>query len=457
MITGQDKIMKNLRFILLVAGVISLSSCGLYREYERPEMGFTDSLYRRLPETKDSISLAQMSWEDFFTDPMLREWITLGLQHNTDLNVARFKVEEAEASLMAARGAFLPGVSFNANGGIATPAGADFSTNLTASWEADIFGSLTNAKRKAAAALEQSVAYRQAVQTKLVATIANTYYTLLMLDEQLSISSRTMTTWEESIRTLEALKRAGKTNEAAVLQAKANKLGVEANILTLEKEILAIENSLCALVGIVPMPITRSTLADQELPETLSAGVPAELLSRRPDVRQAELALAQAFYSVNSAKASFYPNVKLSGALGWTVGGVAVDGGKMITDLVASLGQHIFNRGKFLAGRKTAESRYRQALYNFRQSLLDAGVEVNNALILWSTAKKRVEIDKKQILSLQAAVWNTQLLMKHGNASYLEVLTAQKNLLQVELGEVSDRYDEFQSVVNLYRALGGGY
>ena len=269
-ITGQDKIMKNLRFILLVAGVISLSSCGLYREYERPEVGFTDSLYRRMPETKDSMSLAQMSWEDFFTDPMLREWITLGLQHNADLNVARFKVEEAEASLMAARGAFLPGVSFNANGGIAAPSGADFSTNITASWEADIFGSLTNAKRKAAAALEQSVAYRQAVQTKLVATIANTYYTLLMLDEQLSVSQRTYENWKENIRTMEALKRAGKTNEAAVLQTKSNQLNVEGSMISLEQQIIEMENSLSSLLGIVPMTIRRGHLNEQNFPLELS-------------------------------------------------------------------------------------------------------------------------------------------------------------------------------------------
>jgi NodT family efflux transporter outer membrane factor (OMF) lipoprotein len=416
-------------------------------------MFWVDSLYRRIPASADTVSSASVSWDTFFTDSLLRSWIELGLKHNTDINVARFKVQEAEAALQAARWALLPGASFSLKGGLP----GTFSTSVNASWETDIFGSLRNASRKAEAAVKQSEAYKQAVQTQMVATIANSYYTLLMLDEQLAISKRTLGTWDENIRTLEALKRAGKTNEAAVMQAKANKFNVEANILTLEKEIMAVENSFCALLGTVPMHIERGRLIDQKMPESLYAGVPAELLSRRPDVKQAEMVLAQSFYDKNIAESAFYPTVSLSGALGWTVGGVAVDGGKMITDLVASLGQHIFNRGKFLAGRKSAESRYRQALYNFRQSLLDAGVEVNNALILWSTAKKRVEIDKKQILSLQAAVWNTQLLMKHGNANYLEVLSAQKNLLQAELTETSDRFDEIQSVVNLYHALGGGY
>ena len=446
---------KSNNILLIALTCILFSSCGLYRQYEREEMHFVDSLYRRMSPRSEGYSTGNISWESMFTDPFLQEWIQTGLDYNTDLHVARLKVQEAQASLLAARWALLPGADFNAQGGLP----GQFSASLGASWQTDIFGGLRNAKRRAQAALEQSEAYKQAVQTELVATIANSYYTLLMLDEQLSISTRTMTTWEESIRTLEALKRAGKTNEAAVLQAKANKLSVEANILTLEKEILAVENSLCALVGIVPMQITRSTLADQELPQTLSAGVPAELLSRRPDVRQAELALAQAFYNVNSARASFYPNLTLSGTLGWTTGNgnIVLDPGSLIANLIASLSQPVFGRGVNKARLQAAQAQYEQAGYLFRQSLLDAGVEVNNALTLWQTAKKRVELGKKQIVSLQAAVWNTQLLMKHGNADYLEVLTAQKNLLQAELTEASDRLDEIKSVINLYRALGGGY
>lgn len=443
------------RIIYIAIAALALSNCGLYKQYEREDMQFVDSLYRRMSVTQDSISTGSVAWDRIFTDPLLQDWIRDGLEYNTDLNVARLKVKEAEAALLAARWALLPGADFSAQGGLP----GQFSASVGASWQTDIFGGLRNAKRRAQVALEQSEAYRQAVQTQLVATIANSYYTLLMLDEQLSISTRTMNTWEESIRTLEALKRAGKTNEAAVLQAKANKLSVEANILTLEKEILAVENSFCALLGIVPMPVERSSMAMQELPETLSAGVPLDLLSRRPDVRQAELALAQAFYSVNSARASFYPNITLSGAIGWTTGNgnIALDPGSLIANFIAGLTQPVFGRGANKARLQAAQAQHEQAAYLFRQSLLDAGVEVNNALTMWQTAKKRVELDKKQVLNLQAAVWNTQLLMKHGNADYLEVLTAQKNLLQAELTEASDRFDEVQSVINLYQALGGGY
>ena len=403
----------------------------------------------------DSISTAAISWDKFFTDSLLKVWIERGLTYNSDLGIARQKVKEAEAALLAARWALLPGGSFSAQGGLP----GSFSATLNASWETDIFGSLRNGKKRAQAALEQSEVYENAVQTQLVAAIAESYYALLGLDEQLAISRRTLNTWEENIRTLDALKRAGKTNEAAVLQAKANKYSVEADVLTLEKNIMEMENSFCALIGVVPMPIERSTLADQMLPVELSAGVPAELLSRRPDVRQAELVLSQCHYSKNIARAAFYPNISLSGTLGWTTGNgnIVLDPGSLIANLLASLTQPVFGRGVNKARMMAVEAQYAQAAYSFRQCLLDAGVEVNNALTMWQTAQRRVEIVKKQIVSLKAAVWNTQLLMKHGNANYLEVLSAQKNLLQAELTETTDRLDEIRGVINLYHALGGGY
>lgn len=444
--------MKIIRYIFLVAGMLSLSSCGLYKEFERPETAFADSLYRRLPMSEDTSVIASLSWEDFFTDPVLKEWIQVGLDHNTDLNVARFRVEAAEATLTAARGAFLPGVNFGAEGGI-----GGFSTNVSASWEADIFGSLKNAKRKAAAALEQSVAYRQAVQTQLIATIANTYYTLLMLDEQLRVSQRTYENWTENIRTMEALKRAGKTNEAAVLQAKSNQLNVEGSILNLEKQIIETENSFASLLGIVPMTIRRSRLDEQFFPLELTQGIPAQMLSRRPDVKQAEMALAEAYYAVNQAKSAFYPKLNLSGLLGWTAAGASVDPGSFFTGLAASLSQPVFARRSLKANLKKAEAAQKEALYKFKQCVLDAGVEVNNSIVQWQTAQDMLEIDHKQVIHLQAAVWNTRLLMKHGLTNYLEVLTAQQTLLQAELAEASDKFAQIQGVINLYHALGGGY
>ena len=432
---------------------MSLSGCGVYKKYEREDLFFVDSLYRRLPDISDTTSIASLSWSEFFTDPILQEWIRLGIEHNTDYSIARLRVEQAQATLQAAKQALFPSASLSVGAGVYYPGNTNFrySVTPTFSWEADIFGKLANAKRGAAAALEQSVAYKQAVQAQLVATIAESYYKLLMLDKQLAINQRTLDTWEENIRTLEALKRAGKTNEAAVLQAKANRLDVQNSVYNLHQQIFEAENAFAALLGMVPSKIERGSIDVQtEMEHPLSGGVPAEILSNRPDVRQAEMALAQAFYAKNQARASFYPSVRLTGEFGFDPNG-------FITSLATSLLQPLYAQGANKAKLRRAEAEQKIALYEFRQSLLDAGVEVNNALIAVKTAGSRVKIDQKQIVHLQAAVWNTQLLMKHGNTNYLEVLTAQQKLLQAELAEVSDRFEEIRNVINLYHALGGGY
>lgn len=443
------------RTVLIAAAVLTLGSCGLYTKYERPDVSFADSLYRRFPSDADTNSLAKLSWTDLFTDPILQNWIRLGIDNNTDLNVARQRIEIAKASLVSAKWALLPGASGSVSGG--TP--GNVTVGVDVSWEADIFGKLRNTKKSAAAALEESIAYKQAVQSLLVATIAGYYYNLLMLDEKLNTSRHTMNNWEENIRTMEALKRAGKTTEAAVLQAKANKLKIEASVYSLEQTIMEVENEFSALLGIVPMKITRSSLDGQTFPEELCEGVPVQLLSRRPDIRQAEQVLIQKFYLTNAARAAFYPNLTLSGSLGWTngAGAMVVNPAGLIAGVVGSLVQPIFSRGANKARLKSAQAEQEIALYQFRQAILDAGVNVNDALAKWQTARKRLEVDKRQVIHLRAAVWNTKLLMKRGSTNYLEVLTAQQNLLDAELTEITDTYDKIISVISLYRAIGGGY
>ena len=395
--------------IILLLTIVTMNSCALYKDYERQEIDFVDSLYNRIPTADDYESIASLTWKELFSDTLLQNLIELGLENNTNLEIA---------------------------------------------WEIDAFGRLHNTKKGTQAALEATKSYQQAVQTQLVATIADSYFTLLMLDEQLEISKRTQKTWEENIRTLEALKRAGKTNEAAVLQAKANKVNVEASILTLKKQIIEQENSLSALLGLVPQEFERNELSEQIFPDTLLMGLPLSSLVNRPDVRQAEYKLVEAFYATNVARSYFYPTITLSGSAGWS--GVSGNPGDWIFNAVGSLMQPIFNQGKNKARMKISESQRQEALLNFKQTLLDAGTEANNALISWQTARKRLDSDKLQIVYLKGAVLNTQLLMKNGQADYLEVLTAQKNLLQAELTETNDRYIEIQSVIMLYHALGGG-
>ena len=440
-----------------------LSGCHIYRTYERPELSGVDSLYRVPAMTEDTMSLADFSWKELFTDTVLQQLIEKGIANNTDLNIARLKVREAEALLTSSKLAYLPSVSLTPQGTIKSIEGNSptktYNLAASADWELDIFGRLTNAKREAKAVLEQSQAYKQAVQTQLIATIANSYYTLLMLDKQLDISKRTAEIWAENLRVMKALKKAGQTTEMAVAQIEASKLSVDASLLSLEQQITEVENSLSSLLGVVPQRIDRLTFDMQSFPDTLSVGVPLRLLQRRPDVRQSEAALAEAFYTTNRAYSAFYPAITLSGSAGWTnaAGAIISNPGEWLFSAVGSLVQPLFNRGQNIANLKVAKARQEEALLTFRQTLLNAGTEVNDALLQWQVARRRLDLDRQQIISLQSAVRSSELLMRHSSQNYLEVLTARQTLLDAELSAVSDRFEEIQGVINLYHALGGGY
>lgn len=450
-----------MRHILLTGiAALLLASCGVYKPYSRPETE-TDGLYRDTVAAADTSTLAALSWRELFTDPNLQVLIEQGLQHNPDLGIARLQVKEAEAVLMNARLSYLPSLSLSPEGGVSRYDGNTVKTyNLaaSASWELDIFGKTTNAKRGAREALEGSRDYAQAVQTQLIATIADSYYTLLMLDRQLEIGEQTLQSWSGSVRTLEALKKAGQTNDAAVLQARANRMQLEASVVSVRKSIAETENALSALLALPPQEIPRGTLEESVFPERLSTGVPLLLLSNRPDVRQAEHSLAQSFYNTNAARAAFYPSLTLSGTVGWTNngGGVVLNPGKWLANAIGSLTQPLFNKGTNIANLRIAKARQEEAALRFRQSLLDAGKEVNNALSQWQAARQRIGIGTRQVATLQEAVRKTELLMRHSSTSYLEVLTAQQSLLSAEQTQAQDRFDEIQGVINLYHALGGG-
>lgn len=450
--------MKKLLIYIITAAI--LSGCSVYRKYDRPEIAAPES-YRGV-NTTDTTTLASLSWRELFTDLQLQCLIDSAIANNTDLSVARLKVKETEAALLNARLSYLPAVGLNAEGGLSKFDGTTAKTytlGANASWEIDIYGKMTNAKRGAVAALEGSEAYRQAVQSQLVATVAESYYTLSMLDAQLKVNEETLETWRKTVRTMEALKKAGMSNEAAVLQSKANVLSLESAQLALKKSIAETENSLYALVGMTGYPeISRGVLTGASFPETLSTGVPLQLLGNRPDVRQAERNLAQAFYATNSARAAFYPSLTLSGTLGWTNngGGIVANPGQWLLNAIGSLTQPLFNRGANIANLRIAEAQQEEAKLMFRQSLLDAGKEVNDALTAWQTANGQIVIADNQVETLKEAVRKTELLMRHSPTTYLEVLTAQQSLLNAELTALQSRFDRIRSIISLYHALGGG-
>lgn len=445
---------------IFILSTLMLTGCGTYSRYHRAGIR-TENLYWNLSVDIDTINIASMSWREMFTDRELQSLIEAGLEQNTDLNVARLRVEAAEAALMTAKLSYLPSLGINAEGGGSRYDGATaktYNVGATASWELDIFGKFTAAKRGAVVAWQGSRDYQQAVQTQLIATIADSYYTLALLDEQMSINNRTLENWRATVRTLEALKKVGKANEAGVLQAKANVMQLESSQLAICKSVSETENALSAILAMPSQPIERSSLDEASFPDTISIGVPLQLLSNRPDVRQAEMELAQAFYATHVARSAFYPNITLSGTLGWTNngGGAITNPGQWLFNAIGSLTQPLFNRGTNIANLKIAQTKQEEAKLLFQQSLLNAGKEVNDALTTWQTAKSQYEINTRQVETLREAVRKTELLMSHSSTSYLEVLTTQQSLLSAEQAQAQDRFGEIQGIINLYHALGGG-
>lgn len=450
------------KIILMSAAALILSSCGIYKKYQ-PATSVPEGLYgSELSEATDTASFGNLSWREVFTDPYLRTLIDSALVRNTDMQTAHLKVQEAEAALLSARLAYVPSLNFTPQGTVSSfdgnKAAQTYSVPVSASWEIDVFGKLTNAKRRAQAGWELSKEYEQAVKTQLVAGVANTYYTLLMLDAQYEIAVATEAAWKESVAATRAMKNAGMVTEAALAQTEATYYGIRTTVLDLKEQINQAQNTLCLLLADVPHSIERGKLEDQQLPESFSVGIPLQMLSNRPDVRSAELALAQSFYSTNIARAAFYPSITLGGSAGWTnsAGSMIVNPGKFLASAVASLTQPIFNRGLNNAQLRIARAQQEEARLSFELALLNAGVEVNEALVQYQTARDKSTYYEKQVASLETAAKSTQLLMQHGNTTYLEVLTAQQTLLNARLTQVANRVTEIQGVITLYHALGGG-
>ena len=449
------------KIIVLTTATALLSSCGIYTKYQ-PAETTPDNLYGEEVAVDDTTNFGNVNWRELFTDPQLQALIEQGLQNNTDLRSAQLQIEEAEAALMSAKLAFLPSFALSPQGTISSFDGGKatktYTLPATASWELDIFGRLRNAKQQSKALYAQSKDYQQAVRTQLIAGIANVYYTLLMLDEQLAISQQTEEAWKETVASTRALMDAGLANEAATSQMEAAYYSVQTSILDLKEQINQVENSLALLLAETPRRYERGKLADQRLPEDVAVGVPMQMLSNRPDVRAAERSLEQAFYATNQARAAFYPSIVLSGSAGWTnsAGSMIVNPGKFLASAVGSLTQPLFNKGQIMAQYRIAKAQQEEASLSFQQALLNAGSEVNDALVACQTSKAKTLLFEKQIQSLEKALESTSLLMEHGTTTYLEVLTARQSLLSAQLSQTANRFTEIQSVINLYQALGGG-
>lgn len=444
-----------------------MSSCHIYKAYDRPETIDASGIYRDPASATDTLAsdtanMGNLPWKEVFRDAKLQALIEEGLANNVDMQAAALRVQEAKVMLTAAKLSYLPTINFTPQGTLSSfdksKPTQTYQLPVSASWEIDLFGKILNAKRGQKVAYEQSKYSEQAVRSQIICGIANTYYSLLMLDRQVEITTETAAIYKENVRVMEAMKIAGMTTEAAVAQMRAASHQVEASLMDLKRQVRETENSLAVLLARTPQTIDRSTLDAQVMPEELTAGVPMQLLENRPDVKMAEMTLASAYYTTNSARAAFYPGLNITGTAGWTnsTGMAVLNPGKLILNAVASLAQPIFNNGKLIANLKVSKAEEKIAQMNYQQTILEAGKEVSDALFLYDTQNKKLVEDRGQVEQLDKAVTYTKALFQSGDATYLEILTAQQNLLSAQLSEVSDNFQRMQAVINLYSALGGG-
>jgi len=465
----------KIKNIIIVAAVgTMLTGCGLYNKYEKtveePAGVFGNS--QDIVSASSESTIADMSWREFFTDPMLQNLIEQALANNTDLNTARINIEKSQISLKTKKLAYLPSVSFSPQGSLSSFDGAKATKSyiipLDVSWDVDLFGSITNKKRAAQAALLQAQMTEEATRSNLISTIAQEYFLLQLLDREMEILIETDSLWKASLDTQEALYENGQAYLTAVNQQESSWLDVKLQIVAMRRSIRATENEICSLLCITPQPIERShwgaeaqyhsATEGQRLFEEryLKIGVPAQMLERRPDIRLANYYMEEAFYNTQAARAAFFPSITLSGEVGWTNNGGIVNPSKLLWQLVGSLTQPIFARGQIKGNYKIAQLTEENLKKKYVQAVIDAGNDVNEAIADCMTAREKHSYYNRQVEVLHEAYYGTHELMDNGKATYIEVLKAQESLLSAQLNEAENLYNGAQGVIALYIALGGG-
>lgn len=455
---------KNKITLLIVTVVIAtvMSSCNIYKKYELPQEGIVGEYAKVAKEPIDSTALGNLSWKQIFTDPALQSLISQALENNLNLKNAKLNVDIAQAQLQGAKLSYLPSLAFAPNGSGSSVGGSKLSWGyqlpLSMSWEIDIFGRITNTKRQAQSSLYQSEAYKQAATSQLIAGVANTYYALVSLNNQLNIYKETAQLWKESVQVMKDMKAAGRFTEVAVVQSEANYYSILAAIPSIEMSIHELNITMSLLLNVPATTWTVNGNSILTLPATISNGVPMSYLAVRPDVKSAEQSFAMAYYATNIARSAFYPSLTLSptGGYGTLLGGAVLDPAKWFASLAGQLTAPIFSRGKNIAGLKAAKAQQEQALNNFQTTLLSAGNEVSNALISFTKNNERLSNLTLQEEKLQNAVDYNKDLLTLGTTTYLEVLSAQQSLLQSQIQVENNKLSINQAAISLYQALGGG-
>ncbi len=465
--------------IFAIAGLLSLQSCFVAKDYEQPEV-VNEKYYRTDNIEQDSLNMAEVSWKEMFTDPVLQGYISRGLENNIDIRVAIQQVVAAEAYVKQGKAGFLPSLSagpsftrsyFSQNGQLGLQLNSSDNTSSfgnhidlyeisgNLSWEADIWGKIKSQKQAFEASYLQNVAAHQAVKTTLISNIASTYYQLLALDEQIRITRETIETRENSIETTKALKEAGNLTEVGVQQTVAQLYNAQGILIDLKNQRYVLENTFSILLGESAMKIERTELEDQEITTDLNIGVPVQLLRNRPDVISAEYQLVNAFQLTNVARSNFYPSLTIGANGGLQAVDVSklFDVNSLFATIIGGLTQPILNGRKIKTQYEVAQAEQEQAKLRFRKTILNATKEVSDALYTYQSATDKREVKEKEFNAYNLATEYSQELLNNGLANYLEVLTARQNALNSRLDLVNAKYSQLKSIVNLYEALGGGW
>jgi len=444
---------------------VALSSCHIYRKYELPseDNAFVDDFRKATEQPVDSTSLEYLGWEKVFTDPLLQGYIRQALANNNDLDDARHNVEIAQAQLKGAKLSYFPSLALNPNGGSASYGGShmnwSYTIPLAANWEIDVFGKILNRKRGAKVSVEQMQDYEQATRSQIICGVANTYYALVLLKQQLELTERTAVIWKDQVESMKAMKEAAYVNEAAVVQSAANYWSIMASIPDIKQSIKETSNTLSILLGVYPQEWEVTSDLSFSLPVDVRNGIPMSYLAVRPDVRAAERGLAAAYYTTNSARAAFYPTLSISAQGGFTnlLGSMITNPGKWFIQLAGQLAAPLFSRGQNIATLEAAKARQKQAMNAFEKTVLSASADVSDALSLIANTEVKKKSLEQQIDNLEKSVEYTQeLLTLDQKTTYLEVLTARSSLLNAQMSGLACWHTQVASLISLYQAVGGG-
>ncbi len=459
--------------ILFISATLILASCGMRKEYQRPQEVVNENLFRTDMLPKDSTSLGNLSWKEFFTDPLLQNHIDEALKNNLDIRIALGNISSAEAYLKQSKAEYQPTLSAGPNYTFQTQSlntqfgqiigerryvnQFDITANLA--WTPDVWGRLRSQEKAQLASFLGTVEAHNTVKSDLVASIASAYYQLLTFDEQKRIINETIGLRKKNLETTKALKEAGTLTEVAVKQSEALVYNAESLLIDIDVQIALLENTISLLKGESSQSVERGVLNTQKNPNSLDLGYPANLLANRPDVRQAEFNLMNAFELTNVARAQFYPTLRITGSGG--VQSVDIDHlfsvNSLFANVVAGLTQPILNQRQIRTNYEVAEINRENAYLNFRKSVLIAGKEVSDAIKVYSSQDRFISLKQKELEAYDKSVEFSQELVNYGMANYLEVLNASVSQLNAELNIANAQYSKLNAGVELYRALGGGW